>query len=174
MIEENGAPGEDRPSNSSAGMSSSSQSEEGATRGRPSGERQTASCPSFNDPFLNDLWKDPRRWEPVKSPDCVAGSRLCSKYGARFDVCVCDAIPIHSQVLSECARDCPFVTMEARDMPNHLKRNLLDWWYITNVYSICGKNNRKELPACLLWRIRAYYPNKRGKKYEGFKESNKI
>jgi hypothetical protein len=107
----------------------------------------------YVDPYLNELWKDPSQWEPVENPVCSADNRLCSKYGVRFDMCVCDAIPIPRQDLFHCAHDCPFVTMEIREMSNTRKRNLLDWWYMTNVYSICGKDKRRELPTCLLWRI---------------------
>jgi hypothetical protein len=63
--------------------------------------------------------------------------------------------------------------MEIREMTNARKRNLLDWWYMTNVYSICGKEKRRELPTCLLWRIRAYYPNKRGDRYKGFQQGKR-
>jgi hypothetical protein len=130
-------------------------------------------APTFGDPYLNELWRDPSQWEPVENPVCSPENHLCSKYGVRFDICVCDAIPISRQDLFHCAHDCPFVTMEIREMTNARKRNLLDWWYMTNVYSICGKEKRRELPTCLLWRIRAYYPNKRGDRYKGFQQGKR-
>ena len=31
---------------------------------------------------------------------------------------------------------------EVSEMTNSLKRNMLYWWYATNVYLVTGKNNR--------------------------------
>jgi hypothetical protein len=136
-------------------------------------EAMSSGPHKYDDPYLNALWMDASKWEPVENPVCSPGNRLCSKYGVRFDTCVCDAIPIGRQELLQCARDCPFVTMEVKAMNNDKKRNLLDWWYMTNVYSICGKEKRRELPSCLLWHIRAYFPNKRGNRYKGFQPGSR-
>jgi hypothetical protein len=50
----------------------------------------------YDDPYLNALWMDLSQWEPVENPVCSPENRLCSKYGVRFDICVCNAIPIRS------------------------------------------------------------------------------
>jgi hypothetical protein len=61
------------------------------------------------------------QWEAVENPVCSADNCLCSKYGVQFDICVCNAIPVGQQDLSQCAPDCPFVTMEVKAMSNEKK-----------------------------------------------------
>lgn len=71
--------------------------------------------------------------------DCCPTNRYCSCHGTSFVVCVCDAIPVEDLDLELVKEDCYFATDEFKDMPNPHKRNMLYWWYATNVYSICGK-----------------------------------
>jgi hypothetical protein len=42
------------------------------------------------------------------------------------------------------------------------KRFLLYYWYATSVYQFRGKGNRVNLPNCLVWAIRALYPEPSG------------
>jgi hypothetical protein len=93
--------------------------------------------------------------------ECTEHNRLCSIYGTKFKVCVCECIPVEQVVLAEIAQDCYFADDVEKMEPNH-KRNLLYWYYATNVYLICGAHNRKELPACLVSRIRELYPSPDG------------
>ena len=51
-------------------------------------------------------------------------------------------------------------------MTNPHKRNMIYWWYATNVYSICGKKKRKELPKCLVHKIRQLFPSDEYAGYE--------
>ena len=74
-----------------------------------------------------------------------------------------------SLVLSEIKKECHFADKEPTQMTNKEKRNLLYWWYATNVYLILGKATRAELPPCLEHAVRVCYPNDKGDPYKGFK-----
>jgi hypothetical protein len=52
--------------------------------------------------------------------------------------------------------------------PSH-KRNMLFWWYATNVYNISGKSKRGKLPECLEYAIRLEHPNPDGVRYKGYR-----
>ena len=58
-------------------------------------------------------------------------------------------------------------------MSNQDIRFLLYWWFSTNVYLICGRNNRCELPKCLIEKIQDTYPNQPGVPYGGHKVTPK-
>jgi hypothetical protein len=94
----------------------------------------------------------------------------CSLYGVRFRRCVTELFPADSFILDEVASKCFFVTVEVKDMDNSMKRNILYYWYATNVYSICGSGNRQPLPKCLVQHVRNTYPSDDGK-YTGFMDT---
>ena len=103
-------------------------------------------------------------------PKCTNEERCCAMYGLRFITCVCDAIPVSSLDLETIKADCYFATKDFDKMePNH-KRNMVYWWYATNVYSIVGKGNVQRLPLCLEYAIREKWPNTDGKPYKGNKK----
>ena len=54
---------------------------------------------------------------------------------------------------------CYFATAEVSKMSNSWKRNMLYWWYMTNIYNICGKGIREDPPACLKAAIRKAHPS---------------
>ncbi len=94
--------------------------------------------------------------------NCSAGNRYCSLYGVNTIVCVCESDPVHKLDLNVVHQYCWFATMTVDKMPNRLKRNMLYWWYMTNVYQICGKGKRRDPPACLKAAIRNAYPEEDG------------
>jgi hypothetical protein len=107
--------------------------------------------------------------EPVKRVKCRGGpNALWAKYGIQFETCICQAFPVKSLMLQEIARECYFVSMSTNKMQNNHKRNLVYWWYATNIYFICGAHNRAELPECLVWDVRRHFPNKPGVPYKGY------
>jgi hypothetical protein len=110
---------------------------------------------------------DPRKHE---KPECTNERRCCAMYGIRFLTCVCDAIPVSKLDLEAIKSDCYFATTEISDMePRHI-RNMVYWWYATNVYSIVGKNNVQQLPICLEYDIRKSWPNPDNVPYKGNKK----
>lgn len=113
----------------------------------------TMDCDAGDEPAANvqDEFEPP----PVPTSPCASGSRLCSVYGLNFRRCICDKIPIADQDLTSIMSSCPFATGEsAKDLSPNEKRNILYWWYATNVFLICGKANRGPLPDCLVYAIR--------------------
>jgi len=96
--------------------------------------------------------------------DC-SSKRYCSKYGVSFVECVCHSIPVDKLELASIKEDCYFATDDLETMPNNHIRNMIYWWYATNVYSVCGKGKRKELPKCLVHEIRQKYSSE---EYAGF------
>lgn len=113
---------------------------------------------------------DPRKDPP---PECTDKNRLCALYGIRFFTCVCKAIPVEERVLATIKEDCYFANEELDEMSQSHKRNMLFWWYATNVYSIVGKDNVKELPPCLTYAIRnAYLPEDPNEHFHGFHRRN--
>jgi hypothetical protein len=105
-------------------------------------------------------------------PPCLDGAR-CSIHGIQFGVCICKSYPVDNLVLSEIAKTCHFVTMPIAEMPNNFKRNMIYWWYATNIYLVCGKHNRVALPDCLVWEVRRCYPNPTGVPYKGHEEKRR-
>ena len=65
--------------------------------------------------------------------------------------------------------ECWFVEQKYLDgdsaMLAKLKRNVVYWWFATNVFGAVGKHNRIVLPTCLVAAIRNKYPNKAGVPY---------
>jgi len=90
-------------------------------------------------------------------------------YGIHFLNCVCDAIPVEKLDLGAIHQDCYFSTTELTHMPNNQKRNMICWWYATNIYNIAGRGNIDKLPLCLEYLVRQLYPNPDGEAYTGCK-----
>jgi hypothetical protein len=108
--------------------------------------------------------------ERVKRVDCRGGPNgLCPMYGVQFETCICQAVPVKSLILHEIARECYFVSMAFHAVENRHKRNIVYWWYATNIYFICGSHNRAELPECLVSEVRRHFPNHRGTPYKGYR-----
>ena len=109
---------------------------------------------------VNDRPKKSTNSDTSDDPvDCCPTDRYCSMHGVSFIVCICDCIKVEDLDLPSIKEDCYFATDKMEDMPNNHKRNMIYWWYATNVYSICGKKKRKELPKCLVHRVRQHYPS---------------
>jgi hypothetical protein len=85
--------------------------------------------------------------EPVKRVNCHSGQNgLCANYGVQFETCICQSVPVKSLILQKIARKCYFVSMETDNMQSNHKRNIIYWWYATNIYFICRRHKRAELP----------------------------
>ena len=111
-------------------------------------------------------------YEELVEVDCTAEHRYCSMYGVSTVVCVCKTDPVEKINLNTVREYCYFATYEIEKMPNSKKRNMLYWWYMTNIYGICGKGNRKDPPACLKAAIRKAYPDPNGK-YKPYNDGKK-
>mmetsp|Transcript_23914 Transcript_23914/g.39424 ORF Transcript_23914/g.39424 Transcript_23914/m.39424 type:complete len:372 (-) Transcript_23914:79-1194(-) len=103
----------------------------------------------------------------VSNAKCVYGKRLCSIHGVEMIGCICELHPVKRLNLQTLKEDCYFAKDEVKDMTNSQKRCMIYWWYATNIYSICGKRNRLQLPDCLVNAVRTAYPEADGN-YEGF------
>ncbi|KAL3777304.1 hypothetical protein HJC23_008906 [Cyclotella cryptica] len=99
--------------------------------------------------------------------ECRHGKRLCSVYGISMLNCVTKTNPVSRLDLATVREDCYFANKKVEDMDNCEKRCMIYWWYATNIYSICGKNKRRQLPNCLVKAIRDAYPED-DDIYEGF------
>jgi hypothetical protein len=80
----------------------------------------------------------------------------------RFVRCITKCFPVQTRDLVAIALECYFATTDVDQMTNSQKRNLLYHWYATNIYTIVGKYKRKELPRCLVSKIREAYPSPDG------------
>ena len=58
-------------------------------------------------------------------------------------VCVCESDPADKLDMKAVHQYCWFTMMDADKMPNRWKRNILYWWYMTNMYQICRKGKRQ-------------------------------
>ena len=101
-------------------------------------------------------------FEELVEVECTPEHRYCSVYGVSTVVCVCQSDPVANIDLEVVCWYCHFATKKVCNMNNSEKRNMLYWWYMTNVYNICGKGNREDPPACLKAAIRMAYPSKDG------------
>jgi len=95
-------------------------------------------------------------------PKCTPEKRCCSLYGVSMVSCVCETDPVDKLDLEVVREYCYFATKTVDKMDNGLKRNMLYWWYMTNIYHICGKGKRKPLPSCLAYAIRNQYKSDDG------------
>ena len=99
--------------------------------------------------------------------ECSQGNRLCSVYGISMLQCVTKTNPVERLDLVTVSEDCFFADKKVEEMNNSEKRCMIYWWYATNIYSICGKNKRRQLPNCLVKAVRDTYPEA-DDIYEGF------
>jgi hypothetical protein len=86
----------------------------------------------------------------ITNTECTFKNRLCSKHGVSLICCICESNPVSELDLQTVKEDCYFATHEVADMTNSQKRCMIYWWYATNIYSICGKGRRLQLPDCLV------------------------
>jgi hypothetical protein len=108
--------------------------------------------------------------DPIKV--CKRGDRLCSKHSQIFHYCIAEQYEARVssiQFLEAVSEHCYFVDQEVAEMKATHKRNLLYWWFATNIYFITGAGNRKELPECLVCLVRMSYPNDPDTPYTKFK-----
>jgi hypothetical protein len=90
--------------------------------------------------------------------------------GVKFACCVTGCFPVNPKVVTEIARECPYVTMEIEKMDNGNKRFILCCWCVTNVHSVTGSKNRAKLPSCLVSAIWLRFPTPIGTPYTEFQE----
>ena len=102
--------------------------------------------------------------------DCTPQQRYCAKYGLSPIMCVCQTDPPENINLEVVHEYCWFATKDVADMDNGNKRNMLYWWYMTNIYNIGGRGVTKKPPECLSSPTRHAYPEKDGK-YKGYRKS---
>ena len=103
-------------------------------------------------PLLKLEDKKPAAQITTSDPTLCRGE-LCSTDRVRFQDCITKCCPVSSLVLTEISNTCPFVTMEVSQMTNSYKRNMLYWWFATNVYVVTGANNRKKRGDCVVHAI---------------------
>lgn len=122
------------------------------------------------DPPAEQFVIDPRIHD---QPVCTESKPHCAVYGIRFVKCVCEVMPVNKRNLSAIKEDCYFAIDDLDSMSNSHKRNMLYWWYATNVFSISGKGTRGQLPLCLEYAIRKEHPNPGGVPYKGYRNRYK-
>ena len=115
-------------------------------------------------------WDETRERPPIPPACCTAANRSCSMYGTLFfQKCVCEEMLVPTEEdLEDIADKYYATTMPVEAMANNLKRNMLYWYYATEVYHVRGWLDRKPLPTCLVFRIRFIYPNDKGERYVKF------
>ena len=115
-------------------------------------------------------WDETRERPPIPPACCTAANRSCSMYGTLlFQKCVCEEMLVPTEEdLEDIADKYYATTMPVEAMANNLKRNMLYWYYATEVYHVRGWLDRKPLPTCLVFCIRFIYPNDKGERYVGF------
>jgi hypothetical protein len=90
-------------------------------------------------------------------------------YRLWFQSGICDEVPVANQDLTSIKRSCPFATGDsANSLSPNQKRNIMYWWYATNIFLIYGKGNCGPLPEYLVYAIWCQYPNPKGVEYVGF------
>jgi len=106
--------------------------------------------------------------EMLLEVDCTSEHRYCAAYGLNPVLCICETDPVSKVNLEVIRQYYHFATKDVSKMDNSNKRNMLYWWYMTNIYNICGKSKREDPPACLKATIRKEYPEESGwyKKYQ--------
>ena len=87
-------------------------------------------------------------------------------------LCVCKTNPPNLINLDVVREYCWFATKDISDMDNSHKRNMLYWWYMTNIYNIGGRGVTKKPPDCFTAAICRVYPEDDGK-YKGYRKSKK-
>ena len=89
--------------------------------------------------------------------------RLCNRYGLSFSTYILNHFSVDKLVIEDVMRECHYVDgRDSDDLSDREKRFCLYYWYSENVYMVCGKHNRCQLPDCLIGKIRNTYPNTDG------------
>jgi len=81
---------------------------------------------------------DPRDYS---KPVCNDQNQFYARYGVRLFGCICDVLPVKDRNLVIIQQDCYFATDDLDEMSNSHTRNMVFWWYATNVYGITGKGH---------------------------------
>ena len=95
-----------------------------------------------------------KKYERLVKVECTPENRYCSVYGLSTVQCICITDPVENVDLETVCQYCWFATKEVCKMDKGNKRNVLYWWYMTNLYNVCGKGKRRDPPACLKYAIR--------------------
>ena len=93
---------------------------------------------------------------------CETGTCGCSMHGVSFISCICTTHPDNRSNLQTVKEDCYFPDKKLDQMTQSVKRCMIHCWYATNIYSICGKNKRLQLPDCLVSAVRWLFPEPDG------------
>ena len=109
--------------------------------------------------------------EELEEVTCTSTNRYCARYGLSPVFCVCQTDPVSKIKLETVRQYCWFATTDVSKMKSSWKRNMLYWWYMTNIYNISGKGHRQEPPACLKAAIQQAYPSDDGQ-YKVYKLGN--
>ena len=115
---------------------------------------------------------DKDEYEELEEVECTPENRYCSMYGVSHVLCLCETNPVSKLNLETVRQYCYFATTDVEKMKPTWKRNMLFWWYMTNIYGICGKGHRQEPPKCLKAAIRNAYPEP-SNKYKMYKPGKK-
>ena len=95
-----------------------------------------------------------KEYERLVEVECTPENRYCSIYGLSTMQCLCNTDPPAELDLEVVRQYCWFADKDVCKMTKSNKRNMLYWWYMTNVYNICGSGQRRDPPACLKFAIR--------------------
>ena len=106
-------------------------------------------------------------------PVCFSANRMCALYGLQFGSCVTECIPVTELNLQIVKEDYYFATDPLDEMSSSHKRNMIFWWYATNVYSIAGKGHMARMPPCVKYAIRYAHRNLPGVSYSGYKMASR-
>ena len=145
------------------------------------GDHDTVNINSYvtESPDTKDMMIDPVQQKKqaavdhhMKMPVCKG--ECCSRYGINFIECITSTFNVNTIAIDDIMFECHFVEGKySETMTNKEKRFLLYWWFATNIYLVCGRHNRCELPDCLIEKIRKVYPNPQGEQYVGHKKAKK-
>ena len=111
----------------------------------------------------------------VQCPHCLSAS---VKYGVHFPTCVLAHVGIPDP--NDAARNCwflddgGFAAADNDEERMRWTRNVLYWYFATNIYSIYGSRNRAELPECLVTEIRRLHPNLLGVPYAQYDANGRL
>lgn len=100
--------------------------------------------------------------EGTEVEPCADGKCGCSMHGVSMLRCICHTNPVDRLNLQTVKEDCYFANKELDEMTLSQKRCMIYWWYATNIYSICGKKKRRQLPDCLVCSVRRLFPEPSG------------
>ena len=81
---------------------------------------------------------------------CDCYGNTCSKHDVEFVACLTKCIPLENVSLERIARECVFFDREPKYMENRHKLFLCYYYYATSMHQFHGRENRVELPECLV------------------------